>query len=180
MTAPTLNPLLLALLISGAALADGLPMQVDEPAHHAAPPIDPGLEGGHWKSKPSSPALNRLQRAAMEDRRKKVEEMATRIREKREAVENSGIGDKAARVKDLESLVLETDKDQEKDQVGIAGDSQDRRIRFENRLEKRKAAQEKALERKRDKLEKKLEKSLEKQREKLDKAKKSRKEKEHP
>jgi hypothetical protein len=170
----TLSPGILAFLLAGAALADGLPMQVDEPLDQALPPIVPSLDAGSWKARVSTSALNAQERAALEERRKQVEDMASRIREKREALENSGSEDRAARVKDLEGLVLD------KDDAKGPGEVPDRRERFENRMEKRKAAQEKALERKREhlekKLEKRLEKSLEKKKERPDKVKKDRKE----
>lgn len=117
-------------------------MQVEEPAAIEAPPIDPDLDGGHWKARPASAHLNPTERAAYEERRKKVEEMAERVREKREAVEHSASVDRAARVRDLENLVLE----------------------------KKERAKDKVREKKLERLEKRLEKSLEKNREKLDKA----------
>jgi hypothetical protein len=157
---PRLFPALgFALLLVHPSWSQGASMQVEEPAGLEAPPVDPDLDGGHWKARPVSAQLNAAERAAYEERRKKVEEMAERIRGMREAVEHSAAADRAARVRDLENLVLEKD-----------GREGSERSRAERLLEKKERVQDKAVERKLERLEKRLEKSLEKNREKLDKA----------
>lgn len=151
--------MVLAVLASGSALGQSqemqVIMQVEEPDFSAAPPIDPSKEAGAWhgRKKPSS-KLNKAQKAALEERRKLVELMAQEVREKREALETSGSEQRAARVKELENLILE--------QSGVGAEKLER---LEKLLEKQAKAQEKGLV---NKLEK-LEKAMEKNQEKLDK-----------
>lgn len=133
-------------------------MQVEEPETPAAPPIDPAQDAGTWQVRQTSSALSPAQRAALEERRKQVEAMTQEIREKREALENSGQAEKAALVKDLENLILET------------GNGAHVLEHLEKVLEKQAIAQEKNLAKKVEQLEKKLEKVIEKNQDKLDKS----------
>lgn len=146
-------------LAAGAAWGQGLEMQVEEPASVTPPPIDPERDAGAWQPKAGSreAALSKAEQAAWKERRKQVEEMASEVREKREALLNSGQEDRAARIKELERLILDADQG-----GASSGKIQER---LEKQLEKQAQAQEKQLE----KLEKKLEKSLDEKLEKLDK-----------
>lgn len=138
-------------------------MQVEEPETPAAPPIDPAQDAGSWQVRQTTAALSPAQRAALEERRKQVEAMTREIREKREALENSGQAEKADRVKDLENLILES------------GSGAQALEHLEKVLEKQSIAQEKNRTKKVEQLEKKLEKVIEKNQDKLDKAEKKEK-----
>jgi len=161
----TLAALGYAGLLAGLApgSARGQEMQVEEPETPAAPPIDPAQDAGSWQVRQSSSALSPAQRAALEERRKQVEAMTREIREKREALENSGQAEKAVRVKELESLILES------------GGGAQILERMEKVLEKQSMAQEKNLTKKAEQLEKKLEKIIEKNQDKLNNSDKNQK-----
>lgn len=157
----TVGLVLLALACAGAH-GQGLEMRVEEPAAMPAPPINPDADARAWEMESLKADLNRVERAAYEARRKRVEELTSQVRAKREALVNSEVGERAARVKDLENLVLENSPE---------GAKEGQRVRKDKILEKQGKAREKALEKKMEKLEAKLEKRLEKQKEKLDRKK---------
>jgi hypothetical protein len=101
---------LLLALAAGLTFAAGGPMVVEEPANPAAPPIDPEKESAVWAGHDHAPAPNAHDRDLMSARRKQVEEMAERIREKREAMEQSG-GDSKRRISvELKDLILDGEK----------------------------------------------------------------------
>lgn len=138
-----------------------LEMQVEEPASITAPPIDPDQEGGVWKNQGSSPSLSRAEKAALEERRRKVEEMSSRIREKRDALESSGLDGQAARVRILEDMLL--------DGAGAGNGDGQKLDHLEKVIEKKAQVQEKILEKKLDKIQKSLEKQLDRNLEKMEK-----------
>jgi type I site-specific restriction-modification system R (restriction) subunit len=156
---PGFKILILAALASGQAHAQDqdAEMKVEEPAGVSAPPIDPDKEARTWNPGGSSPVLSRSEKAALEERRKKVEEMAAEVREARKALENSGMKDRAERVKDLENLILTGTGKQEVGEKHLK--------RLEMLIEKAATAKDKQHEKALEKIEKKLEKQLEKERE---------------
>lgn len=152
-------PLALAALAAGEVHSQALEMQVEEPAL-ASPPIDPDRDAGRWQGAPGKPAVSKLSKAqkkAYVERRKLVEALATEVRAKREALANSTDAERAARIKELEALILDPALDAAKLE------------KLEKHLEKQAEAQAKTLEMKLEKLESKAEKSIEKKQEKLDK-----------
>lgn len=147
---------LAALATAGEERSQIVEMQVEEPAL-ASPPIDPGREVGPWKGGGANPTLSKAQKIAFEKRRKQVEAMASEVRAKREALRNSTEVERAARVKELEELILDPALD--------AGNLD----KLEKRLEKQAEIKAKSLEKNLEKQEKKAEKAIEKKQEKLDK-----------
>lgn len=151
-------------LVAGSAFGQGLEMQVEEPSSLTPPPIDPDRDAGAWHQKTGTgeAGLNKAEQAAWKERRKQVEEMASEVRAKREALLSSGQEERAARIKELEQLILDAGQGG----AGLQGASSEKiQERLDKRLEKQVKVQEKQLE----KLEKKLEKSLDEKLEKLDK-----------
>jgi hypothetical protein len=133
-----LERFLSALILTAACAFAGGPMIVEEPS--SPPPVDPELEAGAWKSHNSE--LTAKEKAAREARRRQVEALAEKIREKRESLEAGSGDDKERSRKELQDLVLDKDKDKEL-----------------NKAEKRNEAQRKRLEKLEEKLDKQLPKN---------------------
>jgi Spy/CpxP family protein refolding chaperone len=126
-------------LASGLAMAGG--MLVEEPEDISTPPIDPVKEGVRWHAGDHS-GLTEKDREVIRERRKQVEEMAKRIREKREALEQSGGEDKERHTRELKHLILDGDKDlNKKEELS------------EKQIQKKEEIREKRLERARQKAE---------------------------
>jgi hypothetical protein len=124
----------IAFLISSVAVfaMAGGEMRVEEPDNPSSPPIDPEKESVMWHAGGHNTAADR---AAIQERRRKVQELAEKIREKREAVEQSSGADREREARELKDLILDGDKELNKKEK-----------LSEKQIEKRQEIREKQLE----------------------------------